>query len=145
MNILTKIGTNSSVFQDAYHIRLKVFCEEQGIPRDHELDGFEDTAYHSVVYVNETPIACGRMNIINDGAKICRVAVMKDSRRSGYAIEMCKHLISIAQQHGAKYVYLHAQTYITNLYEKIGFIPEGENFIEDDIPHVRMIKNYIHH
>jgi predicted GNAT family N-acyltransferase len=138
--LLTDIGTNNSVFQDAYHIRLKVFSEEQGIPQNNELDEFDNTAYHCVIYLDEIPIACGRMNIINDGAKICRIAVMKDSRRSGYATELCKHFISIAQQNGAKYVYLHAQTYITDLYRKIGFVSEGENFIEEGIPHVRMTK-----
>ncbi len=138
--LLTDMGINNSVFQDAYNIRLKVFSEEQGIPRDNELDEYDDTAYHCVIYVDEIPIACGRMNIINDGAKICRIAVIKGSRRSSYATELCKHFISIAQQKGAKYVYLHAQIYITDLYKKIGFASEGKSFIEEGIPHVRMIK-----
>lgn len=138
--VLTGIGKNSFVFQDAYHIRIKVFSEEQGISKNNELDEYDDTAYHCVIYIGDIPIACARMNIIKDTAKICRIAVMKESRRCGYATLLCKHIISIAQQRGAKYAYLHAQTNISDLYRKIGFISEGETFIEEGIPHVRMIK-----
>lgn len=136
----TNIGINNSVFQDAYQIRLKVFVEEQGIPQDNELDDFDNSAYHCVIYNNEIPIACGRMNIINDGAKICRIAVMKDSRRRGHATDLCRHFLLLAQELGANYVYLHAQKYIANLYRKMGFVSEGDNFMEEGIPHVRMKK-----
>jgi predicted GNAT family N-acyltransferase len=138
--LLTDVGTDNSVFQDAYSLRITVFSEEQGIPQDNELDEFDDAAYHCVTYIDERPVACGRLNIINDGAKICRLAVMKNFRKSGYATELCNHFISLARQNGAKYIYLHAQTYITNLYQKIGFTCEGDTFLEEGIPHILMIK-----
>lgn len=119
--LLTDVGIHNTVFKDAYNIRLKIFSEEQGLSQANELDEFDKTAYHGVIYIDEIPIACGRMNIINDGAKLCRIAVIKNSRNSGYATKLCKHFISIAQKNGAKYVYLHAQTYIIDLYRKIGF------------------------
>lgn len=135
---LTNIGTNNSVFKDAYDIRLKVFSEEQGIPQQNELDEFDDTAYHRVIYVDKIPVACGRMNIVDDTAKICRIAVIRDFRRNGYATELCMQFISLAKQMEMKYVFLHAQIYIVELYKQIGFVSEKEEFIEDGIPHVRM-------
>jgi len=138
--LLTKIGTKNSVFKDAYYIRLKVFSEEQGIPKENELDVYDSTAYHSVVYFDNIPIVCGRLNIINDGSKICRIAVINNFRRNGYATKLCKHFISLSQSKGAKYVYLHAQTYTVDLYKKIGFVPEGNIFFEEQIPHIRMTK-----
>lgn len=135
---LTSIGTNNSVFKDAYCIRLKVFSEEQGIPQQNELDELDYTAYHQVIYKDKIPVACGRMNIINDSAKICRIAVTRDFRRYGYATKISMHFICLAKQNEVKYVFLHAQTYIVKLYEKIGFVSEKIVFIEEGIPHVRM-------
>ncbi|BAY65980.1 GCN5-related N-acetyltransferase [Calothrix brevissima NIES-22] len=37
-------------------------------------------------------------------------------------------------------IVVHSQAYIKALYENLGFIPEGEIFIEADIPHVKMKK-----
>lgn len=142
--LLTNYGIDNSVFKDAYFIRLTVFSEEQGIPQANELDDFDATAYHCVIYVDKIPVACGRLNIINDGAKICRIAVLRDFRKSGYATELCNHFITLAKQKGAKYVFLHAQTYIIHLYKKIGFIAEGDHFFEEGIPHIRMFMKLCH-
>lgn len=141
--VLTDKGTNNAVFRDAYRIRLRVFSEEQGIPEDNEIDDLDNTAYHCVIYTDGIPTACGRMNIVDGWGKICRIAVMKDYRRRGFATDLCKRLIAMAQQSKAEYVYLHAQAYITELYAKIGFVPEGDIFLEEGIPHVRMTKRIL--
>ena len=33
-----------------------------------------------------------------------------------------------------------AQSYLINFYTKFGFKVEGEEYLEDDIPHIKMIK-----
>lgn len=139
-SLLTYYGTDNSVYRDAYAIRLSVFSDEQGISKENERDEFDDTAYHCVIYVDKQPVACGRLNISNESAKICRIAVMKTFRENGYATQICNHCISFAQQNGAKYIYLHSQTYIADLYEMLGFTCEGKVFLEENIPHIRMVK-----
>jgi len=136
----TEFGKDNSVFLDAYSIRLKVFCEEQGIPIENEIDSLDDLAYHCVIYIEGKPVACGRMLIEDNAAKLCRIAVLKIHRKKGYATCLSRHLISIAQQNELEYVYLHAQTYISELYEKMGFISEGAVFLEEHIPHIKMTK-----
>jgi predicted GNAT family N-acyltransferase len=136
---LTEIGTNNFVFDDAIKIRLKVFSDEQGIPYDNELDEFDYTAYHQVIYIDNKPIACARLNIIdNNTAKICRIAVIKNYRRHGYATELCKYFISVAKEKKIKNIVLHSQLYVVELYEKIGFVGDRDVFIEENIPHVLM-------
>ena len=140
-SLLTDYGTENIVYRDAYTIRISVFSDEQGISKENERDEFDDTAFHTVIYVDTKPVACGRLNIINESAKICRIAVMKTFRENGYATQICRHCISFARQNGAKYVYLHSQTYITGLYVRLGFTCEGKVFLEEDIPHIRMVKH----
>ena len=40
---------------------------------------------------------------------------------------------------GADAIYLEAQTYARGLYEKLGFRQISEEFLEDGIPHIRML------
>ena len=82
-------GNNNSVFDDAFSVRKKVFVEEQGIPIENEYDDFDSTAYHFVLYVNTTPIACARVNIEHERAKICRIAVISAYRGNGIASRLC--------------------------------------------------------
>ena len=39
-------------------------------------------------------------------------------------------------------ILLHSQTQVKHFYKKLGFEPEGNEFFEDDIPHIKMIYNF---
>lgn len=142
MDIVTKFcqNDNDEIYTDAFYIRVKVFVEEQGISLESERDEFDSTAYHFVSYFNSIPIACARMNIKNNEARICRVAVLKPFRCKGIASKLCAQCMAIARQNKVVFVYLNAQVYVSSLYEKIGFSCVGNIFLEENIPHIRMVQ-----
>ncbi len=119
-------------------IRKTVFVEEQGIPVEDEMDEHDSSAWHIVLSVDGVPAGCGRIYIENDIAKLGRVAVLKDERGKGYATIICKELIEVAKREKAKLVTLNSQSYVASLYDKLGFIRRGEEFLEEGIPHIRM-------
>ena len=74
-----------------------------------------------------------------DTAHIGRV--LATERRRGLASKILAEGITAAKDIlKADSIYLEAQTYAIHLYEKAGFAPCGEEFLEDGIPHTPMMK-----
>ncbi|MEC3981182.1 GNAT family N-acetyltransferase [Amycolatopsis sp. H20-H5] len=68
--------------------------------------------------------------------RIGRVCTAEDARGRGLAAELMK--AALAGGDDVDWV-LDAQTYVQGFYAKFGFVPEGEEFTdEDDIPHITM-------
>ncbi len=122
------------------NIRLEVFVEEQGVPVELEMDEFDKDAIHVLSLLDGEPAGCGRLLINGDDAKIGRVAVRKKMRRKGIGEGICKLLIAIAAEHGAKQVHLGAQLTAVDFYLSLGFEKEGEVFKEAGIEHIKMVK-----
>ena len=40
-----------------------------------------------------------------------------------------------------KTIIISAQKYLTEFYNSLGFIQQGEGYLEDGIPHIKMVKN----
>ena len=127
-------------FSDAAKVRIPVFVEEQKVPQERELDENDKISYHAVLYEDEIPVACGRLYFTTDDAHIGRIAVLKESRRKGYATEICKKLINLAiSLNKSDIITLDAQTYAIELYKKLGFKVVGDEFLDENIPHFKMI------
>ena len=43
------------------------------------------------------------------------------------------------EEQGYESILIHAQTHAIPFYEKLGFKPFGEEFMEDGIPHIKMM------
>lgn len=134
----TEFGDGSQIFEDACKIRIAVFCDEQGVDPADELDDLDPHSYHSVLYVEGAPVACGRLFVEGAVGRIGRLAVLKAQRKKGHAAKICKSYLEMAEKKKLKSMFLHAQTHAIPFYEKLGFATEGEEFIEDGIPHVYM-------
>ncbi|MDR0381502.1 MAG: GNAT family N-acetyltransferase [Oscillospiraceae bacterium] len=122
----------------AFVVREAVFVREQGVPPTHEWDACDPISYHVVLYRGGAPIACGRVYLEGAVAVLGRVAVLPAERRKGYATRVCTALVDVAARLGARRLTLHAQTYATPLYEKLGFARIGPEFLEEGIVHVQM-------
>lgn len=116
-------------------IRQKVFVEEQQVPEDLEWDELEESAQHFLIYQSNKAIGTGRLT---GSGKIGRMAILKDARGNGAGLELLQRICKFARVSGQKNVYLNAQVHAVPFYEKAGFAVTGEEFMEADIPHVRM-------
>jgi len=132
---------NEEEMNIAYQIRREVFIGEQGVPEELEMDELDKDAIHVLAYVDGVPAGCARMLLNGTEAKIGRVAVRKNMRKSGIGTGMCKLLIAIAEDSGVQTIYVNAQLTAENFYASLGFKREGCTFFEAGIEHVRMVKD----
>lgn len=117
--------------------RTAVFIVEQACSYQ-DVDGVDRQALHITLREDGKLLAYLRVfSHDEDTAQIGRV--LATERRKGYAAAVLREGIRAAREIlGKKAVYLEAQTYAMPLYEKEGFRPISEEFLEDGIPHVAM-------
>ena len=121
-------------------LRVGVFVVEQNCPYP-ELDDRDQSALH-VWFRNDDGIQA-YLRVMDRGAEseyvsIGRVIAVK--RRCGLGSMLLAEGIRAARERfRADYIYLEAQTYAKGLYEKQGFHQISDEFLEDGIPHVKML------
>src|SRR5688572_11333538 len=116
-------------------IRFTVFVEEQGVPREIELDEQDALAIHAVVFEDHKPVATGRL--LPDG-HIGRMAVLKPWRNRGIGALMLRSLVERAKERGDREVVLSAQVHAVAFYRANGFVEEGAEYLEAGIRHQAM-------
>ena len=125
-------------------LRSIVFVVEQNCIYQ-DLDDIDKTSYHIFMKEKDKPEIKVYLRVFEkdkDTAQIGRVVTAQDKRRKGYASELIKKGIDIAKNELKKNkVYLEGQVYASKLYEKLGFKIISDEFLEDGIPHYKMLKN----
>jgi predicted GNAT family N-acyltransferase len=116
-------------------IRFTVFVEEQGVPRDIELDEHDALSVHAMAFEREKAVATGRL--LPDG-HIGRMAVLKEWRGRGIGGLILKALMGKARQRGDTAVALSAQVHAVAFYRAYGFVEEGDEYLEAGIRHQGM-------
>jgi predicted GNAT family N-acyltransferase len=124
----------------ALALRERVFCGEQGVSREDELDGRDEEALHLVALEppDERVIGTLRLLLDEDIAKVGRVAVERAWRRRGVAARMLALAIERASELGVREARLAAQTDAVALYRQAGFEVVSDEFVEAGIAHVWM-------
>ena len=124
----------------ALALRYEVFCVEQGVSLEDELDGRDDDALHLVV-VDGVEIV-GTCRLLADGSdlKLGRMAVAGPHRGRGLAAALLVEADACARELGAQRIVLAAQLTAQAVYERAGYAPYGEVFLDADIEHVMMGK-----
>ena len=123
---------------DILRVRSEVFVVEQEcIYLD--IDGTDKRSVHVFLKEDGRILACLRIFSINeDTVQIGRV--LTSVRGRGFGRMILKEGIQAAKEHfHPEHIYLEAQTYAADFYGKEGFRVISEPFLEDGIPHVKMI------
>jgi predicted GNAT family N-acyltransferase len=128
----------------AYELRFRVFCDEQGVPRDEEIDALDDVARHAVAVAPDGTVV-GTMRLVSRAStvKVGRVAVDRAWRGHGIASRLLERAYEYAQGVRAEELRLAAQTQAVGLYEKAGYRRIGEPFPEAGIEHVWMVREVL--
>lgn len=117
-------------------VREAVFIREQGVPEDMEWDGLDEGCRHALALShNGSAIGCGR--ILADG-HIGRIAVLQEWRKQKVGTAIMEALLDYARAHGCKQVELAAQTCAVRFYRNLGFVEQGEVFMDAGMPHIKM-------
>ncbi|HIK63207.1 MAG TPA: GNAT family N-acetyltransferase [Flavobacteriales bacterium] len=147
MKIEVKKFKNHSV-EEIYEIlklRSEVFVVEQGCIYQ-DIDGKDKKAMHLMGKKDNEIIAYTRIFDSGDYYElpsIARVVVKKKTRGKERGKEIMKESIKYIKENlQEKTIVLSAQKYLEKFYKGLGFIVEGEEYLEDGIPHQKMkLKN----
>jgi predicted GNAT family N-acyltransferase len=131
---------DQSEMQAALKLRHDVFCVEQGVPEQEELDGRDHDGIHLVAINAGEVVATCRILLIGSTAQFSRLAVHSSMRRRGIATELLEMADEETRALGGRRIVLHAQTYAQELYERAGYRPRGRMFTEAGIDHIAMEK-----
>ena len=124
-------------------LRCEVFVVEQECAYQ-DLDYKDQKAIHVLGKKDKKIVAYTRIFKPGDYFKntsIGRVVVPKDQRQYGYGKDIMKAtIVEIEGNFPQGPIELSAQTYLKKFYNDLGFVEQGEGYLEDGIPHVRMIR-----
>jgi predicted GNAT family N-acyltransferase len=124
----------------ALAVREEVFCREQGVSREEEIDGRDGEALHLLALAPHDGRVIGTLRLLIDAgtAKVGRVAVERDWRGRGIASRMLEIALARAREQGCVRARLAAQLTATGVYLRAGFEVESEPFEDAGIEHVWM-------
>lgn len=143
---IKRIATEEDLYA-AFDIRKEVFVEEQGIPLADEFDEFDDVngqCEHILVYNEDKPVGTGRIRFVEGIGKLERICILKEYRKFGLGRIIISELEKIAGDKGVAQVKLHGQTQAEGFYHKLSYRTASGVFMEDGLPHVKMLKE-LHH
>src|SRR5258708_37522703 len=81
-NVSVRIARSFNDLMTVTAIRSAVYLAEQDCPIEEEFDGNDFVAAHFIGYVGDEPVACLRSRFFGDFAKVERLAVRHQYRRS---------------------------------------------------------------
>jgi ElaA protein len=117
-------------------LRSEVFVVEQNCIYQ-DIDNKDQRALHVIGEVDNKIVAYTRIFKSGDyfkNASIGRVIVKKKYRKKNMEFSVKKSI-----QLKEKKIELSAQKYLIKFYSDLGFVKEGEEYLEDNIPHIKMI------
>lgn len=135
----------------AYDVRHEVFVVGQDVPVELERDDLDAGADHVVALLDGSLVGTGRLvsgRIDEQGrlepgtagtvGTIGRMAVLDAARGAGVGRALLDLLVARAVERGLPAVELHAQVHARGFYERAGFAPYGDVYLEAGIEHVGM-------
>lgn len=124
-------------------LRSIVFVVEQNCVYQ-DIDGKDQKALHLIGEYNNEIVAYARLFKSGDyfeNASIGRVVIHPDARDKKFGHEMMRQAIAGLESHfNETKITISAQLYLQKFYESHGFVVQGETYLEDDIPHVEMLR-----
>ena len=128
---------------DLLQLRSEVFVVEQDCVYQ-DIDGKDQKALHVLGYKDYKIVAYTRVFKPGDyfeQASIGRVVVKENERSFKYGYDIMESSIkAIKDYFNESTIKISAQTYLRKFYNNLGFKQVGEEYLEDGIPHIAMLK-----
>jgi ElaA protein len=125
-------------------LRSKVFVVEQDCVYQ-DMDFKDQKAFHVLGIKEDKIIAYARIFDSSDyfeKPSIGRIIVKEDQRKFKYGFQLVEVSIHfIEKKFTEKSILISAQKYLTKFYNSLGFVQQGGDYLEDGIPHIKMIRN----
>jgi len=138
--VVVRAAQRPAEVEAALALRVAVFCTEQGVPREEEIDARDEQALHLIAVDDGALLGTCRLLFDTEAgvARLGRMAVRRDARRRGVGGALLQAALAQARKRGMGRVRLNAQRPAEALYAGPGFRVIGAPFQEAGIEHVAM-------
>ncbi|MBS7254071.1 GNAT family N-acetyltransferase [Flavobacterium branchiicola] len=134
--------TNHELY-NMLRLRTEVFVVEQNCPYQ-DLDNKDQKSFHLLYYVDNQLSGVTRLvpsGLSYDEISIGRVVIAPSHRGLGLGKKLMEASISgCEKKFGNAPIRISAQYHLSNFYQSLGFIEQGEVYDEDGIPHIEMLR-----
>ena len=124
-------------------LRAEVFVVEQDCVYQ-DLDNKDLDAYHMLGVLDTKIVAYARIFKPGDyflESSIGRIVVKKEFRKFQFGYQLVVNSIQFIENNlQQNKILISAQSYLTKFYNSLGFTQVGEEYLEDGIPHIKMLK-----
>lgn len=121
-------------------LRRTVFIEEQGVSEADEADDLDDQAVHILALQDGAAVGSARLLAMGDVGKVGRVCVLQKLRGTGLGAALMQAAIAqFRTMPEIRRVKLGAQLHALPFYERLGFIPYGDEYLDAGIGHRDMV------
>ncbi|WP_026729879.1 GNAT family N-acetyltransferase [Flavobacterium denitrificans] len=135
--------TNLELYE-MLRLRSEVFVVEQNCVYQ-DLDNKDPKSFHLLYYANDELAGCTRLlptGLSYDDISIGRVVIAPTFRGLGLGKKIMEASIAGCQEKfGKSPIRISAQYHLSNFYQSLGFMEQGEPYDEDGIPHIEMLRN----
>jgi predicted GNAT family N-acyltransferase len=141
LTVTVRTARDADEIRAARDLRIKVFCDEQGVDPELEVDGLDDEATQIVALDESGVVATCRLRYPEPGeCKLERMVVDRRLRRHGVGARLLAWAEEEGRREGATTMVLNSQLRSQDFYAASGYAPEGETFMDAGIEHIRMTK-----
>jgi ElaA protein len=126
-------------------VRAGIFIVEQNCAYQ-DCDGYDLHAWHLTGYATTSSEVAAYLRIVDPGIKYAEVAMGRVLTTKPYrGVGLGRALVTealrrIAQTYGHHAVRISAQQYLEDFYRSFGFATVSEAYLEDNIPHLEMLR-----
>ena len=134
---------NKAELYQIIQLRIAVFIVEQDCPYP-DLDDMDQDAQHMWIEDSGEIVCYLRVNPAGsrfEEPSLGRIVTKKSHRNHGLAEMLIKKAIDLVCEKESRAIRISAQCYLEKYYEKFGFIKASEEYLEDNIPHIEMLKD----
>lgn len=122
--------------EQCFEVRRRVFIDEQAVTEEEEIDGLDPECLHFLALIDGHHAGAARLRDSGDGvAKAERVCVLREHRRKGVGEALMLAFEKAATERGYEQVLLGAQLQAIPFYESLGYVVEGEEYLDARIRH----------
>jgi predicted GNAT family N-acyltransferase len=139
-----KVARGADDLLMVYAIRAAVFLAEQACPYAEEFDGNDHCATHFIGFVGDEPACCLRARYFADFAKLERLAVRKEFRRTRVSFDVVRTAVDHVRRKGFRRIYGHAREGLEKFWAHFGAKPlaPGRDFVFSDYRYSEMVAEY---
>ena len=131
-------------YLEAVALRRKILRLPLGLDFTEEELANEDRETHLVGLIDGKVIACLVMVPLTDGViKMRQVAVDDGLRGMGLGAKLVQASERWAVESGFSRIELNARDTAVSFYDRLGYRPAGDGFVEVGIPHQKMVKDLV--